>query len=103
MNGYSEKPAPIDWDYYSRNISKPNLVENFQKQFQALSVPYPKDTASAAIEERQKTTVSAIMKMHTHGGSIEVSCLIASKLYKTGVVYWCADHYQNLDFHRKLK
>ena len=58
MNAYSEKPEPIMWDYYTRNLSKPNLVADFKKQFEALSVPYPKDTATADIETLQKKTVS---------------------------------------------
>lgn len=60
MNAYSEKPEPINWDYYKRNISKPNLVADFKKQFEALSVPYPKDTATADIEAFQKKTVSKL-------------------------------------------
>ena len=64
MNAYSEKPAPINWDYYNRNISKPNLVENFQKQFQALSVPYPKDTMTPLIEKHQKEFVSIAIAEH---------------------------------------
>lgn len=58
MSAYAEKPEPINWDYYKRNISKPNLVEDFKKQFEALSVPYPKDYATAEIEARMKKTVS---------------------------------------------
>lgn len=57
MNAYTEKPKPINWDYYTRNISKPNLVEDFAKQFKALSVPYPKDTATAEIETLQRDAV----------------------------------------------
>ena len=60
MNAYSEKPAPIDWDYYKRTISMPNLVDNFQKDFAALTVPYPKDTNTAVIEERRKETVKML-------------------------------------------
>ena len=58
LNAYPEKPEPINWEFYERNISAPNLVKEFQKQFGAVSVPYPKDTASAAIAEQQKEFVS---------------------------------------------
>ena len=58
MSAYTEKPEAIDWNYYRNNISKPNLVEDFKKQFEALSVPYPTDYATAEIEERMKKTVS---------------------------------------------
>ena len=59
MNAYAEKPEPIDWDYYNRNISKSNLVGDFKKQFEALTVPYPKDYATPEIEERMKKAVSS--------------------------------------------
>jgi len=36
----------------------PGLVDNFSKQFEAVTVPYPKDTASATIAEQQKQIVS---------------------------------------------
>ncbi len=57
MSAYTEKPESIDWDYYTLNISKPNLVKDFKKQFEALTVPYPKDYATAEIKERMKKTV----------------------------------------------
>lgn len=60
MNAYSEKPEAIDWDHYRGNISKPNFVEDFKKQFEALAVPYPKDTATTEIESLQKKTVKCI-------------------------------------------
>lgn len=50
MKAYSEKPEPLNWDHYMRSISKPNLVGDFKKQFEAVSVPYPKDMATADIE-----------------------------------------------------
>lgn len=58
LNAYPERPEPINWEFYERNISVPNLVKEFKKQFEAVSVPYPKDTASAAIAQQQKEFVS---------------------------------------------
>lgn len=57
LASYKETPDPIDWSHYKRTISKPNLVDDFQKKFEAISVPYPKDTASSAIEEQKNKTV----------------------------------------------
>ena len=54
LAAYSEKPETIDWNFYKRNISLPGFVDSFQKQFEALKIPLPKDTASAAIEEQKK-------------------------------------------------
>jgi len=31
LDAVAAKPAPIDWDFYSKNISKPGLVEAFRK------------------------------------------------------------------------
>ena len=59
MNSYPEKPEPVDWSYYSQNIAKPNLVDEFKKQYEALSIPYPKDVATAEIEALQQKTVSS--------------------------------------------
>ena len=58
MNAYSEKPEAINWDYYNKNISKPNLVGDFKKQFEALTIPYPNDTATAEIQALQSKTVN---------------------------------------------
>lgn len=58
MNAYSEKPEPLNWDHYKRNISKLNFVEDFKKQFEAVSVPYPKDMATADIEADKIKMVS---------------------------------------------
>lgn len=58
LASYPEKPEPIDWEFYRRNTTKPELVDSFKKQFEALSVPYPKDTTSGILEEQQKKIVS---------------------------------------------
>jgi hypothetical protein len=57
MNAYPDQPDPINWDYYTRSISKPNLVMEFKKQYEALSVPYPQDKAAADMAALQKKTV----------------------------------------------
>lgn len=66
LTAYTEKPEPINWDYYRHNISIPGLVDNFQKQFEALSVPYPKDTASGTIDEQEKVFVSELETCTRH-------------------------------------
>lgn len=58
LAAYPETPEPINWDYYRQKISKPGLVDNFQKQFEALKIPYPKDTATPVLEEQRKKIVS---------------------------------------------
>ena len=58
LGAHPEEPTPIDWKFYRKSISKPGLVDSFQKQYEALSIPYPKDTESAPLEVKQKEMVS---------------------------------------------
>ena len=57
LNAYPVKPRPINWDQYRRNVAVPGLVDSFQKQYDALQVPYPKDTTSASIDKREREVV----------------------------------------------
>ena len=82
MMSLPAEPPAIDWAFYKKNIGVPGMVESFQKQvtcvlqatardetrfllnrllssiqYEALKVPYPPDTTSAAIKERETKTV----------------------------------------------
>ena len=35
----SEKPPAIDWAFYRANVAKPGLVDDFEKQYNALKIP----------------------------------------------------------------
>lgn len=61
LNSYPQKPQPINWDFYRRNVAIPGLVDSFQKQYEATTVPYPKDTTSASIDKRERE-VEVIVK-----------------------------------------
>ena len=54
-----EQPEPIDWSHYRKHITTPGLVDNFQKQFESLTVPYPKDMDTPHIEKHRKEFVSS--------------------------------------------
>lgn len=54
VNAYPETPQPIEWEHFKQGISKPGFVDSFQKQYEALEVPYPADTTSKELAERQK-------------------------------------------------
>ncbi|XP_043280135.1 ATP synthase subunit d, mitochondrial [Venturia canescens] len=50
-----EQPVKIDWAYYKQHVPASGMVEKFQKEYEALKVPYPPDNYTAQIEaEGQK-------------------------------------------------
>ncbi|XP_061394509.1 ATP synthase subunit d, mitochondrial [Musca vetustissima] len=49
-----ENPPKIDWAHYKKLVPVPGLVDTFQKQYEALKVPYPSDTVTAQIEAQAK-------------------------------------------------
>ncbi|KAL4659225.1 ATP synthase subunit d, mitochondrial [Arapaima gigas] len=56
-----EKPASIDWNYYRSVVAKAGMVDEFEKKFNALKVPYPVDTQTASIDlQEQEANKSAI-------------------------------------------
>ncbi|XP_074638984.1 ATP synthase peripheral stalk subunit d, mitochondrial-like [Acropora palmata] len=54
LDAVAAKPEPIDWDFYSKNISKPGLVEAFRKAYEAITVPYPVDVRTNQIDKAEK-------------------------------------------------
>ena len=54
VNSYPDKLQPIDWSYYTDRVSKPGLVEEFQKKYSSFSMPYPEDKTSAELAENEK-------------------------------------------------
>ncbi|KAG7163145.1 ATP synthase subunit d, mitochondrial-like [Homarus americanus] len=46
-----ETTPKINFDAYKARITVPGMVEQFQKQYEALEVPYPADTVSVQITE----------------------------------------------------
>ena len=60
MLSLPEKPEPIDWDRYRKLISTPGLVDSYQKQYESLTVPYPKDVDTPIIEKHRKEFVSIV-------------------------------------------
>ncbi|SPP87659.1 ATP synthase subunit d, mitochondrial [Drosophila guanche] len=55
-----ESPPKIDWAYYKAMVPVAGLVDSFQKQYDALSVPYPKDTVSPQVDAEIKESQSEI-------------------------------------------
>lgn len=54
MTALPENPPKIDWASYKAKIPVAGLVDQFQKQYEALQIPFPADTESAKINEDEK-------------------------------------------------
>ncbi|OWR51902.1 ATP synthase subunit d, mitochondrial [Danaus plexippus] len=44
------EPPKINWANYKQVVPIPGMVDNFQKQYEALKIPYPSDTMTAKVE-----------------------------------------------------
>lgn len=58
MNAYPEAASKIDWGFYKKNIALPGLVDKFQKEYEAFSVPYPADKYTSLVEDKEKELVT---------------------------------------------
>nr|DBA27874.1 TPA: hypothetical protein GDO54_008322 [Pyxicephalus adspersus] len=69
------KPPAIDWAYYRTTIAKAGLVDEFEKKFNALTIPEPKDTQSEKInlqeQEANKTALAFIAESKARVASFE--------------------------------
>lgn len=54
------EPPKIDWVAYKQVVPVAGMVENFQKQYEALKVPYPADTLTAKVEAQWVEVKKAI-------------------------------------------
>lgn len=56
-----EQAPAIDWAYYKARVPVAGMVDDFQKQYSALKVPYPPDTVKPqldALEQEIKADIS---------------------------------------------
>ncbi|XP_077290218.1 ATP synthase, subunit D [Arctopsyche grandis] len=49
MSNPAELPK-IDWSFYKNSVPVAGMVDNFQKQYEALKIPFPSDTQTSQIE-----------------------------------------------------
>merc|ERR1712080_661342 len=49
VNSLPEAAPKIDFATYKSKIAVPGMVDEFQKKYEALQIPYPKDNATAAL------------------------------------------------------
>lgn len=48
-----ENPPKIDWAAYQKSVPIAGMVDNFQKQYEALKIPFPVDTLTAQVEAQK--------------------------------------------------
>ncbi|EDO34731.1 predicted protein [Nematostella vectensis] len=63
LDSVPAKAETIDWAFYQKNISKPGMVESFRKAYEAITVPYPKDTQTAKIDVVEKEMAQECEKL----------------------------------------
>ncbi|CAH1367541.1 unnamed protein product [Tenebrio molitor] len=51
---YPEKAPEIKWANYKSVVPVPGMVDEFQKQYAALQIPYPPDTVSTQIDSQER-------------------------------------------------
>lgn len=49
-----EDPPKIDWSYYKANVANKALVEEFEKTYASLKIPYPSDKGACDQIEKEK-------------------------------------------------
>ncbi|XP_030767071.1 ATP synthase subunit d, mitochondrial [Sitophilus oryzae] len=57
-----ESPPAIDWSYYKQHVPVAGMVDDFQKQYTALNIPFPPDTVSKQIDAQEKEIKADIEK-----------------------------------------
>lgn len=57
-----EQPPKIDWALYKDKVPVSGMVANFQKQYEALKIPYPEDQQSSQVEAQWQEVKKEIEK-----------------------------------------
>ncbi|KAL1517326.1 hypothetical protein ABEB36_001103 [Hypothenemus hampei] len=57
-----EKPPAINWDYYKQRVPVAGMVDEFQKRYTSLNIPYPPDTMVGQLDAQEKEIKSDIEK-----------------------------------------
>lgn len=60
-----ENPPAIDWSFYKARVPLPGMVDEFQKKYSALSIPYPPDTLRPQLDAQEKEIRADIEKYKT--------------------------------------
>lgn len=55
-----EQAPKIDWDHYRKLVPIAGMVDSFQKQYDAVKIPYPTDNVTPQVEAQAKETKAEI-------------------------------------------
>ncbi|ENN73621.1 ATP synthase subunit d, mitochondrial [Dendroctonus ponderosae] len=64
-----EKPPAINWDLYKQKVPIAGMVDEFQKKYSALSIPFPPDTVSGQLNAQEKEIQADIEKFKTESNA----------------------------------
>lgn len=62
MLAYPEQPPAIDWAYYKAKVPVAGMVDEFQKSYAALNIPFPPDTVKGQLDNLEKEIKSDIQQ-----------------------------------------
>ncbi|KAJ8958121.1 hypothetical protein NQ318_006050 [Aromia moschata] len=57
-----EKAPAIDWAFYKERVPIAGMVDDFQKQYGALTIPFPPDTISSQLDAQEKEIKADVEK-----------------------------------------
>ncbi|EFA01349.1 ATP synthase subunit d, mitochondrial [Tribolium castaneum] len=57
-----EKAPEINWSFYKSRVPVAGMVDEFQKQYSALKIPYPPDTVSSQVDAQEQEIKGEIEK-----------------------------------------
>lgn len=60
MMANPEAPPKLNWSYYASRIPNQSMVSEFQKQYDALAIPYPKDNYTTLVDAQEKSVMAEI-------------------------------------------
>lgn len=67
-----EQPPAIDWAHYKSKVPVAGMVDDFQKQYGALKIPYPPDTVKPQLDSLEQEIKADIAKFKSESnGRIE--------------------------------
>lgn len=66
---YPEQSPKINWALYKKTLPKPALVDEFEKQFNALQIPYPPDTLGGQLDTLENEIKSDVAKYKTESNA----------------------------------